>query len=178
LKGGEKYTALTLVLGSALLLSIAAIIQETYAINSTRTLAGIDESVELGNPFYVEHYQAIVDKPEALNKSSTGNFTGEGIFNGNLSVSAEGNATETTRNNDTVYIQGNAKFVTDNEDVALYNFEAIGNYNPDGTFEGRGAAVFDDGATGELSRLSNTVAIYKNQVNSNGNGTFVMWHWG
>jgi hypothetical protein len=67
--------------------------------------------------------------------------------------------------------------VTDSGGIALYNFEAIGKYNPDGTFESRGAAAFDDGATRELSLLSNTVAIYKDQVDSNGNGIFLMWQW-
>ena len=104
-------------------------------------------------------------------------FTGKGIFNGTLNIKAEGNSTETFRNNETVYIQGNTMFVTDNRDVAMYSFAAIGIYNSDGTFDGRGAAVFDDGATGELSSLSNTVAIYKDRIDSSGNGTFLMWHW-
>jgi hypothetical protein len=68
--------------------------------------------------------------------------------------------------------------VTDSGDgVALYNFEAIGKYNQDGTFESRGSAVFNDGATGELSSLSNTITIYKDRADTNGNGTFLMWHW-
>ena len=109
--------------------------------------------------------------------SSTGSFVGNGVLNGTLAISIEGNATETLRNNETSYLQGTAKYVTDSGDVALYNFEAIGKYYPDGTFESRGAAIFSDGATGELSPLSNTVAIYKDRVDSNGNGTFLMWHW-
>jgi hypothetical protein len=80
------------------------------------------------------------------------------------------------RNNKTVYIQGNVKFVTDNRDVAMYSFDAIGIYNFDGTFVNRGGAVFDDGAPGELSSLSNTVAIYKDRIDSSRNGTFLMWH--
>lgn len=44
--------------------------------------------------------------------------------------------------------------MTDSGGVAFYKFEAIGKYNlDDGTFESRGAAVFNDGATGELSLL-------------------------
>jgi hypothetical protein len=109
--------------------------------------------------------------------SSTDSFAGKGILNGTLAISAEGNATEVLRNNETSYLQGTVKFVTDSGDVASYNFEAIGKYNPDGTFESRGAAIFDDGATGELSPLSNTIAIYQDRVDSNGNGTFLMWHW-
>ena len=106
-----------------------------------------------------------------------GTFTGKGIFNGTLNINSEGNSTETFRNNETVYIQGNTMFVTDNRDVAMYSFAAIGIYNSDGTFDGRGTAVFDDGVTGKLSSLSNMVAIYKDRIDSSGNGTFLMWHW-
>jgi hypothetical protein len=94
-----------------------------------------------------------------------------------LSVSAKGNVTGTFRNNDTVFLQGNAKFVTENEDIAVYSFDTFTNYNPDGTSEGSGVANFNDGATGELSFLGNTLAVYKNHVDGSGNGTFLMWHW-
>jgi hypothetical protein len=116
-----------------------------------------------------------------LDKTSTGDFTGEGIINRNLSITvsitAAGNATETFRNSNTSIIQGNSKFVTDNGDIAPYNFQAIGTYNPDGTFQSRGAAFFDNHATGELSFRSNSVGIYKDTVDSKGNGTFLMWRW-
>ena len=60
-------------------------------------------------------------------------LTGEGILNKNLRVSAIGNTTEILRNNDTVYIIGNAKYFTEsNMDVATYKFQAIGYYGPDG----------------------------------------------
>lgn len=67
--------------------------------------------------------------------------------------------------------------MTDNGDIAPYNFQAIGTYNPDGTFQSRGTAFFDSDATWELSFLSNSVGIYKDTVDSKGNGTFLMWHW-
>ena len=183
MKGENKKIFLTLILCVVALSSIL-IIRDTNAINSPTTLANTSvdenndsEAIVLGNPFYIEHYQDVVRKPEKSNESSMGTFTGKGIFNGTLNINAEGNSTETFRNNETVYIQGNTMFVTDNRDVAMYSFAAIGIYNSDGTFDGRGAAVFDDGATGELSSLSNTVAIYKDRIDSSGNGTFLMWHW-
>jgi hypothetical protein len=52
---------------------------------------------------------------------------------------------------------------------ATYTFEAIGNY---------GVALFKPNATGSLSFLSNTVAAYKVDTNSNGTKTFTMWKWG
>jgi hypothetical protein len=42
--------------------------------------------------------------------------------------------------------------------------------------EGRGAAVFDDGATGQLSSLSNTVAIHTDRIGNSGNRSFLIWH--
>ena len=177
MKGENKRTILTLIL-CAVALSSILIIHDTNAKNSFTTLANtsVDKYI-LGNPFYTEHYQDVVRKPELSNGNSIGTFTGKGIINGTLNINAEGNSTDIFRNNETVYSQGNAKFVTDNRDVAMYSFATIGIYNSDGTFEGRGAAVFDDGATGELSSLSNTVAIYKDRIDSSGNGTFLMWHW-
>ncbi len=172
MKGGNKKIFLTLILCVVALSSIL-IIRDTTAINSPTTLANTSvdenndsEAIVLGNPFYIEHYQDVERKPEKSNESSMGTFTGKGIFNGTLNINAEGNSTETFRNKETVYIQGNTMFVTDNRDVAMYSFAAIGIYNSDGTFDGRGAAVFDDGATGDLSSLSNTVAIYKDRIDS------------
>jgi hypothetical protein len=43
-------------------------------------------------------------------------------------------------------MQGKAKIVTKNKYIVLYSFCAIGNYNPDGTSDGSGVAVFDNGA--------------------------------
>ena len=151
MKGENKKIFLTLILCIVALSSIL-IIRDTNAINSPSTLANTSvnknyesEAILLGNPFYIEHYQDFVRKPELSNESSMETFTGKGIFNGTLNINAEGNSTETFRNNETVYIQGNTMFVTDNRDVAMYRFAAIGIYNSDGTFDGRGAAVFDDG---------------------------------
>ncbi|MGH9975870.1 MAG: hypothetical protein ACRD8Z_08565 [Nitrososphaeraceae archaeon] len=177
-KTRNKIVILGTVIGSVLLSYSATVffIPNAYAINNTEAIGGLAETVDVGIPFYIQHYQSVVEKPQS--EDEAGNFTGEGILNGSLSVSAIGNSTETLRNNDTVYIRGNAKYFTDsNMDMATYNFDAIGNYRPDGTFESRGVAIFDDVATGKLSFLNNSVAICKDRIDTNGNGTFLMWHW-
>jgi hypothetical protein len=167
---------LVLVFGFVTLSSVTTFVDSTFATINTNS--SDSEAIDLGNPFFVQQYQTAVQKPEtSTNMSSTGSFTGKGLLNGTLDISIEGNATETLRNNETSYLQGTARYVTDSGDVASYNFEAIGKYYPDGTFESRGAAVFNDGATGELSSLSNTVGIYQDRADSNGTGTFLMWHW-
>jgi hypothetical protein len=132
---------------------------------------------DLGNPFYEQHYKGILGKPELLNQSLIGNFTGEGILNGNLNVSADVNFERTFRDNDTAFLKGNAQLIAENGDTAGYHYYAFTNYNSDGTSQGSGSAIFNDGATGELSFLSNTIGIYKNFVDNSGNGTFLMWQW-
>ena len=175
---------LALVLGFVTLSSIITFSGGTFATsnninNNNSTTSSTDyEAIDLGDPFFVEHYQTDVEKPGATNMSITDNFAGNGLINETLPISVQGNATETFRNNETSYIQGTSKYETDSGDgVAIYNFTAIGTYSPDGTFESKGAAVFDDGATGQLAPLSNTVTIYKDRADNNGNGTFLMWHW-
>jgi hypothetical protein len=172
----HKSIVLVLAFGFVTLSSITTFVDSTFATINTNS--SDSEAIDLGDPFFVEHYQTDAVMPGTTNMSLTENFTGNGVLNGTLAISIEGNATETFRNNETSYIQGTSKYVTDSgSGVALYNFEAIGKYYPDGTFESSGAAVFNDGATGELSSLSNTVGIYKDRADSNGNGTFLMWHW-
>jgi hypothetical protein len=172
----NKNIVLALVFGFMTLSSVPPFVDGTFSTNTTQS--SDNDAIDLGNPFFVEHYQTVVEKPETTtNMSITESFTGNGVLNGTLPISIEGNATETLRNNETSYIQGTTQYMTDSGGIALYNFEAIGKYNPDGTFESRGAAVFDDGATGELAPLSNTVGIYKDRADTNGNGTFLMWHW-
>ena len=178
--GNKENIALVLVFGFVMLSSSVTppFVFGTLAINNNNTKSLDSDAIDLGNPFFVEHYQTVVEKPGTTNKSITDSFTGKGVLNGTVAISIEGNATETFRNNETSYIQGTARYMTDSGGVALYKFEAIGKYNlDDGTFESRGAAVFNDGATGELSPLSNTVGIYKDRADSSGNGTFLMWHW-
>jgi len=172
----NRNIVLALVFGFVTLSSVTTFVDSTFATINTNS--SDSEAIDLGDPFFVQQYQTDVEKPETpTNMSSIGSFVGKGVLNGTLAISVEGNATETLRNNETSYIQGTTKYVTDSGGVALYNFEAIGKYYPDGTFESRGAAVFNDGTTGELSPLSNAVAIYKDRADSNGNGTFLMWHW-
>jgi hypothetical protein len=177
--GNKKDIVLALVFGFVMLSSSVAppFVYGTFSINNNNTKSSDSDAIDLGNPFFIEQYQTVVEKPGKTNTSLTDSFTGEGVLNGTLAIRIEGNATETFRNNETSYIQGTAKYMTDSGGVALYKFEAIGKYNPDGSFESRGAAVFNDGATGELSPLSNTVGIYKDRADSSGNGTFLMWHW-
>ena len=170
----ENNNTLSLFIGFLIFLpSVATVTQFIQAIDNTNP----SQNIDLGKPFLVEHYQTNTGKPENTNNSIFSSFTGKGIINATVNITAEGNATETFRNNDTSYLHGKAKYGTDNNDIASYDFYAIGNYHPDGSFGSNGVAIFDNGATGILSSLSNSVGIYKDNIEKNGTGTFLMWHW-
>ena len=181
LKTRNKSVILGAVFGSVLLVFGATVffIPNAYAINDTEAIGGLAPTVDLGSPFLIQRYQHDVDPPESESEQKLYvNNTNEGIINGNLSVTHVGNATEIPRDNDTVYFQGSYKLTTDNGmDAASYNFQAIGNYGPDNSYESRGVAIFDEVATGKLSFLANAVAIYKVKVDPDGNGAFLMWRW-
>ena len=59
-------------------------------------------------------------RPQPSNESIAGNFTGQGILNGNLSISAEVNFTRTFRDNDDDLLQAHTKFLAENQDTAMY----------------------------------------------------------
>ena|SRR5688572_11378417 len=153
-------------------------IPNAYATNNTEAIGGLAATVDLGSPFYIQQYQHDVEPPQSESEPNLyQNHTNEGIINGNLSVTQVGNTTETLRNNNTVYLQGFRNLTTDNDmDAASYKFQAIGNYSPDNSYQSTGVAIFDEVATGKLSFLENSFAIYKVKVDANGNGAFLMWH--
>ncbi|MFY9967020.1 MAG: hypothetical protein WAK50_14905 [Nitrososphaeraceae archaeon] len=181
MKTRNKIVILGTVFGSVLLSFgvTVSFIPNAYAINNTEAIGGLATTVDLGSPFYIQQYQHVVEPPQSESEPNLYvNHTNEGIINGNLSVTHVGNTTETLRNNNTVYLQGFRNLTTDNGmDTASYDFQAIGNYVSDNTYESRGVAIFDDVATGKLSFLGNSVAIYKVRVDPDGNGSFLMWHW-
>ena len=137
----NRNIVLALVFGFATLSFVITFVDGTFATNNTDS--SISETVDLGSPFLVQQYQTVAEKPDTTtNMSLTDSFVGKGVLNGTLAINVEGNATEIFRNNETSYLQGTAKYETDSGGMASYNFEAIGKYNPDGTFESRRSGSF------------------------------------
>jgi len=67
----------------------------------------------LGKPFLVEHYETTPEEPATANSSISADFTGEGIINDTINITAQGDGSETFRKNDISYIQGKSKYVTE-----------------------------------------------------------------
>jgi hypothetical protein len=162
-----------LLLGFVIVSTIFMVKQHAQALDGT----DLSKNNDLGNPFFVEHYQTELGKLDMTNNNASESFSGKGIINGTVNITADVNVTETFKDNDTSYLQGNTMYVTDNKDIATYTFYAIANYHMGGGYDSNGIAIFDDVATGILSSLSNSVGVYKDHVDKNGTGTFLMWHW-
>ena len=157
-------------------LATVSFVPNVYAVNDTQSLSDLPKTLDLATPFYIQHYQHDVDSPDSESEPNVYvNETSPGLINGTIKVDSIGNATETLRNNDTVYLRGNYTITTHNMDDASYNFQAIGHYGPDKSYESNGVAIFDENATGKLSFLENAVALYKVKIDADGGGDFYMW---
>jgi hypothetical protein len=152
-------------------------------------------------PIYVEHFNQVIkknidEKQEKASSSSTstikenqnttaGSFSGNGILKGNIPIQVNGTAKVTSLdNNMSVFISGMAEFTANTTgDKAPYTFQAIGHYNKDGSFNSAGSMFFNsttiaiNDSEGQLSFLKNTIGIFKDTVDKEGNGTFLMWKW-
>lgn len=156
--------------------TIVSFVPNVYAVNDTGTLSDLDQTLDLGTPFYMQHYQHNISAPKSESEPNLYvNHTNYGLINGTLKVDSIGNNTETLRNNNTVYLQGNYTITTHNMDDASYTFQAIGHYGPDNSYESKGVAIFDENATGKLSFLANSVSVYKVKIDADGGGDFYMW---
>lgn len=133
--------------------------------------------IDLNQPLYREHFKLISQKEVTINgtKVTQAMFSGKGTAKG-ISITSMGKGLIFPKTGGVVYVKGKADFIAtrspSNEKQtgkANYTFQAIGNY---------GIAFFNANATGSLSFLSNTVAVYKVDMNKNGTNTFTMWKWG
>lgn len=175
--------------------------KKAYAISNNSAGVDFDTFVSLKSfnnltiiyPFYVEHFKQVIEKnfneqQQSQEKSDTnrngnqtttiGSFSGNGILNDKIDVNVNGTAKVIPIENMSVFISGKAEFTSTIGDRAPYTFQAIGHYNKDGSFNSAGAIFFNSTTTtGELSFLRNTVGIFKDIVDKDGNGTFLMWRW-
>ncbi|HJT49965.1 MAG TPA: hypothetical protein VJ729_17420 [Nitrososphaeraceae archaeon] len=142
---------------------------------SSNVLAQSDDNdgiINLNQPLYSEHFKLTSQKAVVINGTEAieATFSGNGTTNG-IRITSNGHGFIIPRAGGVVYITGKADFVTtpQSSGKATYAFQAIGNY---------GIALFNPNATGNLSFLSNAVAVYKVDMNSNGTNTFTMWKWG
>jgi hypothetical protein len=166
-------TAMLAIIISVVSLFVSGLYQLPDLLAQSDNNKGI---IDLNQPLYREHFKLMSQKEVTINgtKVTQAMFSGNGTAKG-ISITSMGKGLIFPRPDGVVYTKGKADFIatrsssSNDNGKATYTFQAIGNY---------GIALFNANATGSLSFLSNTVAVYKVDMNKNGTNTFTIWKWG
>jgi len=144
-----------------------------------------NNNITLGNPFYIAYdKQPTSQVPVPLRGGGTATeviYSGTGTVKGIRFVET-GRALIIPISRTIVDIDGGLVIKAndgggkDNGNATL-SFREIGTMTAAGTLQGSGAAIFNSNATGKLSFLSNTVAIFTDNGNKDGTNIIKAWEW-
>lgn len=172
---------LTILIVSLIFLTNASLSQTDYRQSNNNIIDSLkNNSVQIGEPIFVEKYSILYKTPIVMNGENATQF----VFSGNgtvneINVNLFGEGVSIPQSEMIQSIIGRAFISTGTEDGghASYFFQAVG-HSEEELQKSKGAVFFSSNATGSLSLLSNMVGIYKTELNKNDDlGTFVMWEW-
>lgn len=172
---------LTILIVSLIFLTNASLSQTDYRQSNNNIIDSLkNNSVQIGEPIFVEKYSILYKTPIVMNGENATQF----VFSGNgtvneINVNLFGEGVSIPQSEMIQSIIGRAFISTETETGghASYFFQAVG-HSEEELQKSKGAVFFSSNATGSLSLLSNMVGIYKTELNKNDDlGTFVMWEW-
>ncbi|MGE5782151.1 MAG: hypothetical protein ACM31J_04755 [Nitrososphaerales archaeon] len=172
---------LTILIVSLIFLTNASLSQTDYRQSNNNIIDSLkNNSVQIGEPIFVEKYSILYKTPIVMNGENATQF----VFSGNgtvneINVNLFGEGVSIPQSEMIQSIIGRAFISTETEagGHASYFFQAVG-HSEEELQKSKGAVFFSSNATGSLSLLSNMVGIYKTELNKNDDlGTFVMWEW-
>ncbi len=143
-----------------------------------------NNNITLGNPFYIQYDKITSQVPVPLRSGGTATgviFSGTGTVKG-ISFADTGRALIIPISKTIVDIDGGLVLKTnvgggkDNGNATL-SFREISHMIAAGTTQGSGAAIFNPNATGKLSFLSNSVAMFTDNGNKDGTNIIKAWEW-
>ena len=143
-----------------------------------------NNNITLGNPFYIEYDKITSKVPVPLRSGATATgiiFSGTGTVKG-IGFEDTGRALIIPISKTIVDIDGGLVLKTnvgggkDNGNATL-SFREISHMIAAGTMQGSGAAIFNPNATGKLSFLSNSVAMFTDNGNKDGTNIIKAWEW-
>ena len=142
-----------------------------------------NNNITLGNPFYIQYDKITSQVPVPLRSGGTATgviFSGTGTVKG-IGFADTGRALIIPISKTIVDIGGILVIKAndggkDNGNATL-SFREISHMTSAGTMQGSGAAIFNPNATGKLSFLSNTVAMFTNNGNKDGTNIIKAWEW-
>jgi hypothetical protein len=152
-------------------------IQKAIAVGRATTT---NSAIVLQSPIYTELDKITSQKAVMVNGTTHATqvtFSGNGTTKG-VNYTDSGKALFIPRgNNGVINTKGQVTMMTSNGAKASATFEETGHPDTNGIITATGAAFFDANATGKLSSLGNTVAIYKDQIYKNGDDKVIAWEW-
>src|SRR6266702_6120304 len=143
-----------------------------------------NNNITLGNPFYIQYDKITSQVPVPLRSGGTATgviFSGTGTVKG-IGFADTGRALIIPISKTIVDIDGGLVLKTnvgggkDNGNATL-SFREISHMIAAGTTQGSGAAIFNPNATGKLSFLSNSVAMFTDNGNKDGTNIIKAWEW-
>ena len=155
----------------------------TSLTNDVKTTT-TNNNITLGNPFYIQYDKITSQVPVPLRSGGTATgviFSGTGTVKG-ISFADTGRALIIPISKTIVDIDGGLVLKTnvgggkDNGNATL-SFREISHMIAAGTMQGSGAAIFNPNATGKLSFLSNSVAMFTDNGNKDGTNIIKAWEW-
>ena len=155
----------------------------TSLTNDVKTTT-TNNNITLGNPFYIAYDKITSQVPVPLRSGGTATgviFSGTGTVKG-ISFADTGRALIIPISKTIVDIDGGLVLKTnvgggkDNGNATL-SFREISHMIAAGTMQGSGAAIFNPNATGKLSFLSNSVAMFTDNGNKDGTNIIKAWEW-
>jgi len=158
-----------------------AVVQKgaTSSSNDVKTTI-TNNNITLGNPFYIEYDKTTSQVPVPLRSGGTATgvtFSSVGTVKG-IGFVATGRALVIPISRTIVDISGRLVIkANDGGGNATLSIREISHMTAAGTMQGSGAAIFNPNATGKLSFLSNTVAMFTNTGNKDGTDTIKAWEW-
>jgi len=150
-------------------------IQKAVALGAITTKSAI----VLQSPIYTEYDKPTSQKAVVVNgtHATEVTFSGHGTAKG-VNFTDSGKALIMPRGNSGVINgKGHVSIMSSNGEKASTTFQEIGHFDANGIITAIGVAFFDANATGRLAYLSNTVAIYKDQIYKDGTDRLVAWEW-
>jgi hypothetical protein len=113
--------------------------------------------------------------PDAHKPVMEVSWAGAGTLLGNTNISDFG----------TVWVQfgvdgkskshGHGMIMNQKGEVLTYSFEGRGAVEAEGNLRNYGTVVFDNSTSNDFSTISNTVAVFADQINQNGNTVTKIW---
>jgi hypothetical protein len=150
--------------------------------SNIKTITTTNNNITLGNPFYIGNDKITSQVPvlSTDGRRATGvTFSGNGTVKG-ISFVDSGRALIIPISKGIVEIVGGV--ILNATDGSLNNatlaFREIGHVNAyDKTVQGAGAIIFNANATGKMSSLSNTVAMFTDLGKEGGSHMIKAWEW-